>query len=206
MSGLARFWAGDTWIHAWLAGRARGRWATARGRWIQAVLTAALLVAGLGAWALAIIQPWTTKVVDRDAFAVSAGVTPDRVRSATVGVDELVGEPAAPVPEPLQRDPFDHAGPTGIEAVAGGPTWPAPAHAAAPDTAVGQPGPQEILERIKGLRLEVILIAPDGQRWAVINGQNYQEGDAVSGFRIAEIQEGRAKLQQGGVTCLLHMD
>ena len=38
MSELARFWAADTWLHTWLAGRARGRWATARGRWIQAVL------------------------------------------------------------------------------------------------------------------------------------------------------------------------
>lgn len=117
MSELARFWAGDTWIHAWLAGRARGRWATARGRWIEAVLTAALLVAGLGAWALAIIQPWTSKTTDSGVFAVSAGVTPDRVRSAAVEVEELVGERVAAMPALLRRNPFDHAGVPGTVAV-----------------------------------------------------------------------------------------
>lgn len=206
MSELARFWAADTWFHTWLAGRARGRWATARGRWIQAVLTAALLVTGLSAWALAIIQPWTTKATDCGVFAVSAGVTPDRVRSAAIGVEELVGGGAAPVPAPLRRNPFDHAGPGGAEAAASDPPGPAPRPASAADDAAGRPTPQEILEKVKGLRLEVILITPEGQRWAVINGENYREGDAVSGFRIAEIQEGRATLQQGGVTCLLRMD
>jgi len=206
MSELARFWAGDTWIHAWLAGRARGRWATARGRWIEAVLTAALLVAGVGAWALAIIQPWTSKTTGSGVFAVSAGVTPDRVRSAAVGVDELVGERVAAMPALLRRNPFDHAGIPGTVAVDPDPERPAPHAAGAAEEAVGRPTPQDILEKVKALRLEVILITPEGQRWAVINGEDYREGDAVSGFRIVEIQEGRARLQQGGVTCLLRMD
>jgi len=206
MSELARFWAGDTWIHAWLAGRARGRWATARGRWIEAVLTAALLVGGLGAWALAIIQPWTSKTTDSGVFAASAGVTPERVRSAAADVEELVGERVAAMPEPLQRNPFDHAGITGTVAVDPDAKRPAPHPAGAAEEAVGRPTPQDILEKVKAMRLEVILITPEGQRWVVINGEDYREGDAVSGFRIVEIQEGRARLQQGGVTCLLRMD
>ena len=206
MSELARFWAADTWLHTWLAGRARGRWATARGRWIQAVLTAALLVAGLGAWALAIIQPWTAKTADPGVFAVSSGVTPEKVRSAAVGVDELVGDRKATVPAPLQRNPFDHARSGTVEAVAPGAKRLAPHTVGAADVPADRPTPQDILEKVKGLRLEVILITPEGQRWVVINGEDYREGEAVSGFRIVEIHEGRAKLQQGGVTCLLRMD
>ncbi len=206
MIELGRFWAADTWIHVWLAGRSRGRWATARGRWIQAMLTVALLVTGLSAWALAIIQPWTTKVADRGVFAASPGVTPDRVRSAAVSLEELVGEHVSAVPRPLRRNPFDHAGSAGEEAVAPDSKRPAPRAANVVGATADRPTPQEILEKVKGLRLEVILITPEGQRWAVINGENYREGNAVAGFRIVEIQEGRAKLQQGGVTCLLRMD
>ena len=206
MIQLAKFWAGDTWIHAWLAGRARGRWATVRGRWIRAVLTAALLVTGLSAWALAIIQPWTMKTTDHHVFAASAGVTPDRVRSAAVDLEDLLGERVAPVSGPLRRNPFDHAGPAGEEAAASDSKSPAPRPASVADLAAEEPTPQEILEKVKGLRLEVILITPEGPRWAVINGENSREGDEVAGFRIVEIQQGRTRLQRGGVTCLLRMD
>jgi hypothetical protein len=63
-----------------------------------------------------------------------------------------------------------------------------------------------ILEVVRNLRLEVTLITPAGERWAVIGGENYREGDTIAGMEIVEIQEGRVKLRQAGCTCLLRMD
>jgi hypothetical protein len=40
----------------------------------------------------------------------------------------------------------------------------------------------------------------------VINGKDYHPGDRVEGLRLVEIQEGKVKLEQGGVTCVLRMD
>jgi hypothetical protein len=63
-----------------------------------------------------------------------------------------------------------------------------------------------ILEVVRNLRLEVTLITPAGERWAVIDGVNYREGDTIAGMEIVEIQEGRVKLRQAGMTCLLRID
>ncbi|HUU09168.1 MAG TPA: general secretion pathway protein GspB [Phycisphaerae bacterium] len=201
-SGAAKFRAGDTCLHAWLAGRARGRWATARGRWIQAALTAGLLVTGLGAWALAVIQPWTMKTAGAHLVSLAAGINPDQVRSAAVAIEELVDEHTTPAVRRLRRNPFVPV----VAAAETGRSGPPPVPAAADQVGADGPTPREILEKVKGLRLEVIVITSAGERWAVINGENYREGDAVAGLEIVEIQEGRAKLQQGGVTCLLRMD
>ena len=74
-----------------------------------------------------------------------------------------------------------------------------------PPAALATPA-RNILETIKGLRLEVTLTAPTGERWAVINGENLREGDTIAGLEIIEIQEGKVKLQRGGMSCLLRMD
>ncbi len=63
-----------------------------------------------------------------------------------------------------------------------------------------------VLEAVKTLRLEVTLVAPGSPRSAVINGEEYHEGETISGFQIVEILEGKVKLQQAGVMCLLRMD
>ena len=63
-----------------------------------------------------------------------------------------------------------------------------------------------VLEAVKALRLEVTLVAPSGRRSAVINGDEYREGETVAGFLIVEIQEGKVKLQQAGILCLLRME
>jgi hypothetical protein len=68
------------------------------------------------------------------------------------------------------------------------------------------PTPRQILEEARGLRLEVILTTPSGERWVVINGTSYREGDAVAGMEIVEIQGTRIKLQRAGMMCLLRMD
>jgi hypothetical protein len=68
------------------------------------------------------------------------------------------------------------------------------------------PTAKEILSALKALRLEVTLVSPSGEPWAVIDGKDYRVGDTVGGMEIVEIGEGRVKLQRGAVTCLLRMD
>jgi len=165
-------------------------------------LTAGLLVTGLGAWALAVIQPWTMKTAGAHLVSLAAGINPDQVRSAAVAIEELVDEHTTPAVRRLRRNPFVPV----VAAAETGRSGPPPVPAAADQVGADGPTPREILEKVKGLRLEVIVITSAGERWAVINGENYREGDAVAGLEIVEIQEGRAKLQQGGVTCLLRMD
>jgi hypothetical protein len=227
-------------VLVWLAGRQQGRWATTRGRWIKTLLTGGLLVAGLGTWALALVQPWTTRTADYGLVPMAGGVDQDKVRSASQSVDNLLGDYVPPTPRPLARNPFAPAdGAVFVPApaaVAPAAAAVAPAAAAVAPAAVAvvdapasvaaapvSPVPQAVpaktpapaaadadvaamLEKVKGLRLKAILITPGGERWAVINGENYREGDSVAGLTIAEIQEGRARLEQGGFTCLLRMD
>ena len=198
---------------AWLAGRQRGRWATCRGRWIKTLLTAVLLVTGLSAWAVALVQPWTSRAANWDVMTLTSTVDAARVRAASAEVQKLVPDYVPPTVQPLRRNLFDGARPAsalpGAPPAAGAappevpasPTVPEPAPQAEP-----VPGPQQVLEAVKGLKLEIILITPAGERWAVINGASYQEGDAVAGLELVEIQEGHVRLQQAGLTCLLRMD
>lgn len=197
---------------AWLAPRQRGRWATCRGRWIKTVLTAALLITGLSAWAVALVQPWTGRSGDLDVISFGPGVDAAKVRSASVDGRKLVPEYVPPTRKPLRRNPFEGASPPGAAPpteragdgtgpAQGGPTAPEPAPQVAP-----APTAMKVLERVRGLKLEVILITPAGERWAVIGGESYQEGDAVAGLEIVEIQEGHVRLQQAGMTCLLRME
>ncbi len=186
-------------VLTWLGGRGRGWWATWRGRWIQTALTVGLLLTGVSAWALALVQPWTGRTGDPGIITVASGVNAAQVRSADVDIEQLVDGAGAAPPATLQRNPFvavrTHPAAPGAAKGQVPPAGPAPGQAAG-----------QVLETVKGLRLEVILITPAGERWAVINARNYREGDAVAGMEIVEIQEGRVKLQQGGITCLLRMD
>lgn len=205
----------------WLAGRQRGRWATCRGRWVKTVLTAALIVTGLSAWAVALVQPWTGRGGDVDFVGLGPGVDEEKVRQASAEVQQIVSEHVPPSLRPLRRNPFE-----AVRAVASEPAAPpvasgpvpgvrSPAEKAAaaksvPAATVPPPSsraaPPKVLETVRGLRLEVILITPAGERWAVINGESYREGDTVAGLEIVEIQEGRVRMQQAGTTCLLRMD
>lgn len=198
-------------VIAWLGGHGRGLWATSRGRWIHGTLTIALLVTGVSAWALALVQPWTSRTANAGMVAVTTGVDADKIRSAEVDPEALLSEGTAPQVKPIRRNPFV-AGPVaaGVPSVAGrqDPAA-APCGETEAEVPAGTPAEQGVagvLETVKGLRLEVILLAPAGERWAVINSRNYREGDAVAGLRIVEIQESRVRLQQGAVTCLLRMD
>jgi hypothetical protein len=196
-------WAG---LMLWLAAHPRGRWATARGRWCQTVLTACLVVTGISAWALALVQPWTGRSADYGIVTFGDGMDTGKIRGAPLDVEKLFPT-HVPAPKPLVRNPFATPG---APRAAVGPETALPENQR-PDkaaAAVAAPAPlaKTILEKIKGLRLEVTLTAPTGERWAVINGENLREGDTVAGLEITEIQEGKVKLQHGGTTCLLRMD
>ena len=194
-------------VIAWLGGHGRGLWATSRGRWIHGTLTIALLVTGVSAWALALVQPWTARTANAGMVAMTTGVDADKSRSAEVDPEALLSEGTAPQVKPIRRNPFV-AGPVaaGVPSVAGRQEPAAVACGQGEAEAPAEQGVAGILETVKGLRLEVILLTPEGERWAVINSGNYREGDAVAGLRIVEIQESRVRLQQGAVTCLLRMD
>ena len=206
-------------LFAWLAARPRGRWATARGRCVQTGLTASLLLAGLAAWALALVQPWTRPGrADRGIVTIAGGMDTGKIRAAAADVERLCATAPTPV-KPLRRNPFApkaasaatdrRPSATALPGVreprtpaggAGRTTGPADGAAKA------APPVQAVLEAVRGLRLEMILTTRAGERWAVINGRNLREGDRVAGLEIVEIQEGKVRLQQGGVTCLLRMD
>ena len=204
---------------AWLASYPRSRWAVAKARRVHIVLTAALLVTGLTAWALAVVQPWTSRFEVSPVLVAPPGLDPEKVRAISAALDKLYGEVMPQPSAPLRRNPF--ASPDGAEAPpqstpaarpaelsSGEPQSRSPetARAESPAPPAASVLPLAALEAAKRLRLEVILITPAGDRWAVINGQNYRQGDAVAGFRIVEIQEGKVRLQQAGTICLLRME
>jgi hypothetical protein len=205
-------------LFAWLAARPRGRWATARGRCVQTGLTASLLLAGLAAWALALVQPWTGRPADRGIVTIAGGMDTGKIRAAAADVERLCATAPTPV-KPLRRNPFAPKAASAAPdrrpsaTALGGVHEPrTPAGGAGRTTgladgaAKAEPAVQAVLDAVRGLRLEVILTTPAGERWAVINGRNLREGDRIAGLEIVEIQEGRVRLQQGGVTCLLRMD
>jgi len=174
------------------------------------VLTAALVLTGLSAWAVALVQPWTGRVGEPGMVALPAAhVDPERVRAATQEVEQLCMEWSVPAAHPFERNPFvvgqrengedAVSPPEGAEterAMSQGRTYPEPL----------APSPKELLSALKALRLEVTLVASDGSRWAVISGRDYRVGDTVAGMEIVEIQEGKVKLQRGNATCMLQMD
>jgi len=195
-------WAG---LMLWLASQPRGWWATARGRWCQTFLTAGLVVASISAWALAIVQPWTGRPAEYGVVSVAEGLDTGKIRAASGSVEKLFPDRATAV-RPLARNPFAvraaHAA-AGRETARPESRRPDKAAAAAPER---PPDVKTTLEVVKGLRLEVTLTTPTGERWAVINGENLREGDTIAGLEITEIQEGKVKLQRGGTSCLLRMD
>jgi hypothetical protein len=201
-------------LKAWLVARPRGRWASARGRWIQTLLTVILLVTGASAWALALIQPWATHSIN----SAQAGVTTldaEKMRAIAADLQKIAAEENVPPAAVPQRNPFTRPMIAAATAV-----HPAPAAGVAAEKPVPAPttsekptlrpavatGSKAVLEAIKGLRLAVTVVPPDGQRVAIINDTEYREGETVAGFQILEIQEGKVKLQQAGVTCLLRME
>jgi hypothetical protein len=208
-------------VLAWLVGRPHGRWATPRGRWIRTVATAGLLVTAVAAWALALIQPWTFHpVAAAAALALPVG-PPVRMRSSPPVNAELLAAGSAAV-RPVRRDPFFLGEPPGRETIADFglriSDWPAKAtpdpHAPAakpsqirnPKSPIASLAAREVLDAIRRLRLEMTLVGPDGAAWAVIDGQEYRQGEVVGGLEIIEIQEGRVKLRKGEILCLLRMD
>ena len=186
--------------------------AASRRRWAKTFMTVALLLTGIVAWALALVQPWTKNRGDRGMIAIASSVDPEKVRQAAADIEKFLCESAAPSLKPLRWDPFQSGRP--ILAESGAKPAPAPqaeeSNPSAPRKAENgskaASAPQQTLQMIKGLKLEVVLITATGERWAVINGESYRVGDEVAGMHVTEIKENTVKLQQGGTTCLLRID
>ncbi|HUX15501.1 MAG TPA: hypothetical protein VMW52_03460, partial [Phycisphaerae bacterium] len=158
------------------------------------ILTVALLVTGLSAWALAVVQPWAARTADPGIVALpAADVSPEKVRMLSQQVERLCGNWKERVLRPLRRNPFEGSGAAG-----GGGEFSAPnpgaAAPAAPAAEKSRPAPEaptakEILSALKALRLEVTLVSPSGEHWAVIDGKDYCVGDTVGEMEIVEIEE-----------------
>ena len=198
---------GSVLAGGWLGVRRMGRRVAGRGRWVRMILTAGLVVAGLSAWAIAVVQPWTGRAYDPGIVALpTTTLTPEQVRSLSEDVERLCARWHERKAPPLGRNPFASS-----EASATDGGTPAAAAPAAEDAAKSWASvsedstPADLLATVKTLRLEVTLTAPDGEPRAVINGQDYRAGDAVAGLEIVEIREGCVRLRQGTVTCLLRM-
>ena len=193
-------------LWAWLGGRPAGGLRTGRGRWVKMILTAGLLVAGLSAWAIAVVQPWAARTTDPGIVAVaSANVTPQQMRLLSEDVERLCAgwrERRAPA---LHRNPFASRGVAAAEAEALPTDPPPPAEEVQAQKALPAGAPAEFLSAVKGLRVELTLTGPGGEPWAVINGQDCHVGDMVAGLEIVEIGEGWVTLKQGTVTCRLRM-
>jgi len=205
-----------------LTGYPSGRLGSGCGRRVRTALTAALVVTGLSAWALAVVQPWVGRGASMAMVSMGGGVDAGRLRTAAVDFEKAISENPALAPPSLRRNPFGPAPshPSQHKAAAG---WdqagmggmghedeaPSQQRAAASLDQAGMgagPTPKHLMETAKGLKVEMILTAPSGERWVVINGESYREGDAVAGMEIVEIQGTRIKLQHAGMTCLLRMD
>lgn len=204
---------------AYLAALPRGRWATARRRWLQTIMTATLILTGMTAWAAALVQPWATRTLDANLLPVPTCIDTDKLRTASADIERVLDEPEVMPSVAPRRNPFLAVRPGGPArevavkpaAASAMPTSkPVPSAPAAPSAPAsesqGGVSAAQVLAAVRGLRLEVTVIAPSGEKWAVINGANYREGDIVAGLEIAEIQEGRVRLRQAGVVGLLRMD
>jgi len=188
------------------------RIATLMRRRVQSAVTVILIVTGLGAWAVALVQPWVGHTGEPGLITVpTADLDADQIRAAS-SAEGWLPERRKPLVHNLSHNPF-LAGAAAAEidgpASQGSATETsesAPAAVPPSDADAARTPVEGMLDAVKGLRLEVTLVSPTGERWAVINGHNYREGDLIEGFRLLEIQEGKVKLEQGGVTCLLRMD
>ncbi|HUX00320.1 MAG: hypothetical protein WBD63_05010 [Phycisphaerae bacterium] len=211
-------------LAAWLGGRTVGRPACGRSQWVKTVLTAALLVTGLSAWAIAVVQPWAARTGDPGIIALpAANVTAQKVKSVAEEAERLCTEWHRRTAPGLRRNPFVAAGAEGpsAEAPQADPVVRDTLYYRADPLAVAGVEPEdssvlevvggdgstvaELLSAVKALRLEVTLTAAGGEPWAVIDGHDYRVGDTVAGMEIVEIGEGRVRLKQGTVTCLLRM-
>jgi len=190
-------------VQAWLFGGRLRHWGSARARWLNGGLTLALLLAGVAAWVLAIVQPWTVRAADPGIVPVKGQVTPDRVRQVAADASLRVEAPAAKQPRPIGRNPFRASA-----TASGGPAASGPCGFAGGKTdPLGiAPTARQIADLVKDLRLKATVLGPNGQRWAVINGNTYQEGEDVAGLTLVEIREDRARLRRADVTCVLKMD
>jgi len=191
-----------------LTGYPPGHLGSSRGRCIRTILTAALIVTGTSAWALALVQPWAAHGNAMAMVGMAGGVDTERVRSAAVDLEKVISENAVASPSPLKRNPF---GQVQVRRPEGAATHPAEGASAVAQKTQGPPSQghataKTVLDTAKGLKVEMILTGASGERWVVINGASYREGDAVAGLAITEIQGTRVKLQHAGITCLLGMD
>jgi hypothetical protein len=178
----------------WLVGRPHGRWATPRGRCVQTIATAGLLVTALGAWALAIVQPWPSHPACPSVDLTLPGPPWPKARPAPAVGAELLAAGAAAL-RPVRRDPFAAGDRPAAGLGAKDADEPSAAEAA-----------QEMLEAVRRLRLGMTLVGPDGTCLAIIDGQECRQGDWVGGLEVVEVQEGRVKLRKGGMQCVLSMD
>ena len=172
-------------------------------RRLKTVLTIGLIATGLSAWAAALVQPWTARGGSPGMVTVPApALSEDRIRAVSSEGERVPPRKKARLFE-LVRNPFlgqAQAAETVPGPAAERPASPAPAQAApAPKAAV-------VLAAVKLLHLDVTLTGPNGERWAVISGHDYREGDSIGALKLVEVQEGKVKLEQGGVVCLLQMD
>jgi len=221
--------AGRVW--EWLLGDPRRCRRTARRRWLHGALTVGLLLTGLAAWALALLQPWRAPATAA-VVPLQAPEPPGRVEAAAREAARLFQVPHPPALRPLARDPFEGArpGPTregaspsakepdaappppgpaaggealGAEAVDGGGAGPTP----------GRPSADAVARLVVGLRLEAVVFSPDGQCRAVIGERVYRPGDRVADAEgtltnlvVETIREDRVVLRWAGITCVLPLD
>jgi|WetSurMetagenome_2_1015567.scaffolds.fasta_scaffold90574_2 hypothetical protein len=193
----------------WLLAQPRGRWVTGRGRYLRILMTVALLVTGVVAWALALVQPWVGST-GHDAQASATVIDMQRIEAISADLESVCAAGLPPAPEP-GRNPF--ATTAALAAIVrpavtttAAESHPTVAEVKNPPQPAATPSARAVLEMVKTLRLEATLVAPGAERWAVINGADYREGETVAGFQIVEIQEGKVRLQQAGVLCLLRME
>ena len=76
-----------------------------QGRRVRTALTVALIVTGVSAWALALVQPWTSRGVNVVMASLASGVDAERL-SAPVDLEKQISETQAGTPPSLRRSPF----------------------------------------------------------------------------------------------------
>jgi len=199
--GLQRI---GTFIQAWFLGSGTGRRRSDRSRWLHAGLAAILLVAGVAAWALALVQPWKAQASDPGIVAVPGRPAPQQVQAAVQEAEHLLEPQRPPAPPALGRNPFTTPGWVGTPNDPPGPRPGTGGRAALPGA--GPMTAKEAAETLRGLHLKATVHSRGGEQWAVINEKAYREGDAVAGLVLVEIGDDRATLRRDGVTCVLRMD
>jgi len=200
-AGLRRVGA---FIQTWFLVRGPSLGRPGRSQWLHAGLAVALLVAGVAAWALALVQPWEAQASDPGIVAVPGRPAPQQVQAAVQEAEHLFEEVAPAAAPALGRNPFKALrraetpnGPPRSQMETGG-------RSASPDA--GPVTAKEVAETARGLHLKATIRSTRGERWAVINEKAYREGDEVAGLVLIKIGDDRATLRRAGVTCMLRMD